>query len=308
MFDWISDAIDWISDGISSLWDNTVGAAADAISDAIWDIMFEWIFNKVYGLIAELFTFINETATDIFALSWVQVFVGLFGSFAWMLFVCGLVVAVFDTAVAYESGQANIKNTCINVLKGFMAAALFAVVPQRLYELCIALQGSFSYDLLGVFLSDTYSTIADSGLSVLYVLASDVSLFSLFFIILFGYCTVKVVFANIKRGGIMLCQIAVGSLYLFGVPRGYTDGFYSWCKQVIATCLTAFLQTTILYLGLLTYTQHALLAVGICLSATEVPRIAQMFGLDTSVRVNMMSVSHTVSMGAKAVNMIKGKA
>lgn len=30
MFDWISDAIDWISDGISSLWDNTVGAAADA--------------------------------------------------------------------------------------------------------------------------------------------------------------------------------------------------------------------------------------------------------------------------------------
>lgn len=308
MFDWISDAIDWISDGISSLWDNTVGAAADAISDAIWDIMFEWIFNKVYGLIAELFTFINETATNIFALSWVQVFVGLFGSFAWMLFVCGLVVAVFDTAVAYESGQANIKNTCINVLKGFMAAALFAVVPQRLYELRIALQGSFSYDLLGVFLSDTYSTIADSGLSVLYVLASDVSLFSLFFIILFGYCTVKVVFANIKRGGIMLCQIAVGSLYMFGVPRGYTDGFYSWCKQVIATCLTAFLQTTILYIGLLTYTQHPLLAVGICLSANEVPRIAQMYGLDTSVRVNMMSVSHTVSMGAKAVGMLKGGA
>ena len=105
----------------------------------------------------------------------------------------------------------------------------------------------------------------------------------------------------------MLCQIAVGSLYLFGVPRGYTDGFYGWCKQVIATCLTAFLQTTILYIGLLTYTQHALLAVGICLSATEVPRIAQMFGLDTSVKVNMMSVSHTVSMGAKAVGMIKKK-
>lgn len=308
MFDWISDAIDWISDGISSLWDNTVGAAADAISDAIWDIMFEWIFNKVYGLIAELFTFINETATDIFALSWVQVFVGLFGSFAWMLFVCGLVVAVFDTAVAYESGQANIKNTCINVLKGFMAASLVTVVPQRLYSFCVNMQGTFATELLGNFISGTTTTVADSGLTVIMALAMDVSLFSLFFIILFGYCTVKVVFSNIKRGGIMLCQIAVGSLYLFGIPRGYTDGFYSWCKQVIATCLTAFLQTTILYLGLLTYTQHALLAVGICLSATEVPRIAQMYGLDTSVRVNMMSVSHTVSMGAKAVGLIKGKA
>lgn len=87
--------------------------------------------------------------------------------------------------------------------------------------------------------------------------------------ILFGYCTVKVVFANIKRGGIMLCQIAVGSLYMFGVPRGYTDGFYSWCKQVIATCLTTFLQTTILYIGLLTYTQHPLLAVGYACRLTK---------------------------------------
>ena len=48
--------------------------------------------------------------------------------------------------------------------------------------------------------------------------------------------------------------------------------------------------------------------MGICLSANEVPRIAQMYGLDTSVRVNMMSVSHTVSMGSKAVGLIKGKA
>ena len=304
-FDWISDAIDWIGDVISSLCDNTDGAAADAISDAIWDIMFEWIFNKVYGLIAELFTFINETATDIFALSWVQVFVGLFGSFAWMLFVCGLVVAVFDTAVAYESGQANIKNTCINVLKGFMAASLVTVVPQRLYSFCVNMQGTFATELLGNFISGTSDTMADTGLAVIFALASDISLFSLFFMILFGYCTVKVVFANIKRGGIMLCQIAGGSLYMFGVPRGYTDGFYSWCKQVIATCLTTFLQTTILYIGLLTYTQNPLLAVGIFLSANEVPRIAQMYGLDTSVRVNMMSVSHSVSMGAKAINLIK---
>ena len=308
MFSWIGDAIDWIGDGISSLWDNTIGNVSEAIGDWIWEAMFEWVFNLIYGAIADLFEFINETTSDIFAMSWVQAFVGLFQSLAWMLFVCGLVVAVFDTAIAYESGQANIKNTCLNVLKGFMAASLVTVVPQRLYSFCVATQGTFTHELLGNFIGDVSDSVADSGLKVIIALASDVSLFSLFFIILFGYCTVKVIFANIKRGGIMPCQIAVGSLYLFGVPRGYTDGFYGWCKQVIATCLTAFLQTTILYLGLLSYTQHPLLAVGICLSATEVPRIAQMFGLDTSVKVNMMSVSHTVSMGAKAVGMIKGKA
>ena len=213
MFDWIGDAIDWIGDGISSLWDNTIDNVSEAIGDWIWEAMFEWVFNLIYGAIADLFEFINETTSDIFAMSWVQAFVGLFQSLAWMLF-------------------------------------------------------------------------------------------SLFFIILFGYCTIKVVFANIKRGGILMCQIAIGSLYMFSVPRGYTDGFYGWCKQVIATCLTAFLQTTILYVGLLTYTQHALLAVGICLAANEVPRIAQMYGLDTSVRVNMMSVSHTVSLGSRAAKMI----
>lgn len=308
MFDWIGDAIDWIGDGISSLWDNTIGNVSEAIGDWIWEAMFEWLFNLIYGAIADLLEFINETTSDIFAMSWMQAFVGLFQSLAWMLFVCGLVVAVFDTAIAYESGQANIKNTCLNVLKGFMAASLVTVVPQRLYSFCVATQGTFAHDLLGNFIGSTTETVADSGLKVIVALASDVSLFSLFFIILLGYCTVKVIFANIKRGGIMLCQIAVGSLYLFGVPRGYTDGFYGWCKQVIATCLTAFLQTTILYLGLLSFTQHPLLAVGICLSATEVPRIAQMFGLDTSVKVNMMSVSHTVSMGAKAVGMLKGAA
>ena len=103
-------------------------------------------------------------------------------------------------------------------------------------------------------------------------------------------------------------QMSVGALYMFSVPRGYTDGFVNWCKQVIATCLTAFLQTTILFLGLLTCPDHPILAAGICLSANEVPRIAQMYGLDTSVRVNMMSVSHTVSMGAKAIGMLKGGA
>ena len=308
MFDWISDAVDWIGDGISRLWGNTIGNVTDAVGDWIWETMFKWLFNLIYGAVADLFEFINGTTSDIFELSWVQAFISLFHSLAWMLFVCGMIVAVFDTAIAYESGQANIKGTCLNVLKGFMAASLVTVIPQRLYSFCVATQGTFTHELLGNFIGDVSDSVADSGLKVIVALASDVSLFSLFFIILFGYCTVKVIFANIKRGGIMLCQIAVGSLYLFGVPRGYTDGFYGWCKQVIATCLTAFLQTTILYLGMLSYTQHPLLSIGICLSATEVPRIAQMFGLDTSVRVNMMSVSHTVSMGAKAVGMIKGKA
>ena len=307
MFEFIGDVIGAIGDGISWVWDHTVGAVAGAVGDAIWDQMFKWVFNTIYGAVADLFEFINETTSDIFQLGWVQAFVTLFQSLGFMLFVVGMLVAVFDTAVAYENGSANIKNTCFNVLKGFMAASLFAVIPPRLYELCVGLQGSFSNDLLGVFITGTSSSVADTGLGVIVALASDVSLFSLFFIILFGYCTIKVIFANIKRGGILLCQIAVGSLYMFSVPRGYVDGFTNWTKQVIATCVTAFLQTIILYLGLLTYTQHALLAVGICLSATEVPRIAQMYGLETSIKLNPVAISSTVGMTSKVARFIKAK-
>ena len=40
-------------------------------------------------------------------------------------------------------------------------------------------------------------------------------------------------------------------------------------------CLTAFMQTTLLFLGLLTFPSNMLLGLGIMLAANEVPRIAQ---------------------------------
>ena len=67
----------------------------------------------------------------------------------------------------------------------------------------------------------------------------------LFCIILMAYAIIKVFFANLKRGGILLIQLAVGSLYMFSVPRGYTDGFIQWCKQIIGLCLSAFLLSLI---------------------------------------------------------------
>ena len=56
------------------------------------------------------------------------------------------------------------------------------------------------------------------------------------------------------------------------------------------------------FLGLLTFQDNLLLGLGIMLAAGEVPRIAQQFGLDSSVKVNMMSVVHATS---TAVNMTK---
>ena len=303
MFDWVGDALDWIGGAVSSAWTGAVDTVND-ITDAVFDAMFEWTYGLIFNGISEIFRLINSSTADIFGLAWVQSFIGLFYNLAWMLFGCGFIVSVFDTAIAYEGGQNNIKNLCLNTLKGFFAASLVTTVPQRLYSFCVNLQGTFAHELIASFVQSSPSNVIGAAQYIMDELNGVHTTANLFFIIMFGYCTVKVVLANIKRGGILLCQIAVGSLYLFSVPRGFTDGFYGWCKQVIATCLTAFLQTTILYLGLLTYQTSAILALGICLSANEVPRIAQMFGLDTSTHINMMSVSSAVSMGSRAVRMI----
>ncbi len=107
---------------------------------------------------------------------------------------------------------------------------------------------------------------------------------------------------NLKRGGILLIQIAVGSMYMFSIPRGYIDSFMGWCKQVIGICLTAFLQTTILVAGLMVFNTSALLGLGLMLSASEIPRIAGQFGLDTSTRANFMSAVYATQ---QAVNITK---
>jgi hypothetical protein len=123
-----------------------------------------------------------------------------------------------------------------------------------------------------------------------------------------GYAVIKVFFANLKRGGILLIQIAVGSLYMFSVPRGYSDGFYQWGKQVVGLCLTAFLQATILVAGLMVFNSNMLLGLGLMLSSSEIPRICGMFGLETGTRANIMSSVYAaqgvVNMGSRLTRAI----
>lgn len=147
MFDWIGDALSWVGDKISG----AVSSVGSAISEAVWDIMLEWLFKTIYGAVADFFGMINGMAAEIFELNWVNAFLSLFSSFGWALFVAGLAVAVFDTAIEYQSGRVNIQSTCLNILKGFMAVSLFTKLPVALYKFCITLQTTFSDDLISSF-------------------------------------------------------------------------------------------------------------------------------------------------------------
>ena len=278
----------------------------DFVADKILGQIVDWFYGQVVGFLGNFFAEMGNMGVELFEMSWVQSIVLFFSYLAWALYGTGLVVACFECGIEYSSGRGNIRETALNAIKGFMAVSLFTVVPVRLYELSVTLQGQLTAGITGygASIGDVASDIMQefSAVESLTDLTSGPFLgfgsitsgfMILFCIILMAYAIIKVFFANLKRGGILLIQIAVGSLYMFSVPRGYTDGFIQWCKQIIGLCLTAFLQATILIAGLMVVKDHGLLGLGLMLSAGEIPRIAGAFGLDTTTRANIMSAVYT---------------
>lgn len=278
----------------------------DFVADKILGQIVDWFYGQVVGFLGNFFAEMGNMGVELFEMSWVQSIVLFFSYLAWALYGTGLVVACFECGIEYSSGRGNIRETALNAIKGFMAVSLFTVVPVQLYELSVTLQGQLTAGITGygASIGDVASDIMQefSAVESLTDLTSGPFLgfgsitsgiMILFCIILMAYAIIKVFFANLKRGGILLIQIAVGSLYMFSVPRGYTDGFIQWCKQIIGLCLTAFLQATILIAGLMVFKDHALLGLGLMLSAGEIPRIAGAFGLDTTTRANIMSAVYT---------------
>jgi hypothetical protein len=119
---------------------------------------------------------------------------------------------------------------------------LFTTVPGELYKLSGSLQGSYTAGItgrgtdFGTVAANIINTLKNAG-NVNQAMSSNVfggltaitsPIMMIFILILMGYAVIKVFFANLKRGGILLIQIAVGSLYMFSVPRGYIDGFVGW--------------------------------------------------------------------------------
>ena len=266
----------------------------------------DWIYGQIVGFLGNFFALMGNMGVELFELDWVNAIVLFFSRLGWALFAVSVVVCAFECGIEYSAGRGNLQQCALNVIKGFLAVSLFTVVPVRLYALSVSLQGTFSAGLTGYGRSigdvgqdivtelseiQTLSDAVNSTHFGLDVITSPIMI--LFCVILMAYAVLKVFFANLKRGGILLIQIAVGSLYMFSIPRGYLDGFVGWMKQVIGLCLTAFLQSSILIAGLMIFKDHALMGVGLMLSAGEVPRIAGNFGVDTTTKANVMSAVYT---------------
>jgi len=111
----------------------------DFIADTIFNQILDWIYAQIVSFLGEFFAMISGMGAELFSFPWVKAIVLLFSYLAWILYVVGIILAVFEFAISYQNGQGNIKNTFLNILKGFMATSLITVVPVELFKFTITL-------------------------------------------------------------------------------------------------------------------------------------------------------------------------
>lgn len=190
----------------------------DFVADTVFGQIVDWIYGQIIGFLGNFFSAMGNMGAELFEMAWVQAIVQFFFQFGWALYGVGLVVAVFECGIEYQSGRGSVKDTALNAVKGFLAVGLFSVVPVRLYQLCVSLQASFTAGItgfgtdVGTLANNIIGTLQDASLEevmssggVFGGLTEITSpILMIFILIMMGYATIKVFFANLKRGGILV--------------------------------------------------------------------------------------------------------
>ncbi|MFR1870779.1 MAG: conjugal transfer protein TrbL family protein [Acutalibacteraceae bacterium] len=299
--------------------------------------IYHYVYYQIVSLATTMLDEVNGYTVDLFSNSVISSILGFFSTLAWGLGLLGAVIAVMDFGVSYRTGGGgSFLGTGMNMLRLLIALLTFSSIPVLLFQFSMDIYGSVRTAAVGSMsgssasISDLAKGAIDSMFQSVYgslpstqltggiwsflkqlqdgfqmtdvtdaAFNTNANWWALIQLVVLVWAIFKIFFGNLKRGGILLVQICVGSLHMLSLARGYTDGFSAWCKQVAATCFTAFVQNLLYLLALIMLqdaeTTNLYFGLGLMLVAAEVPRIAQMFGLDTSTRGNISSVVHTTS-------------
>ena len=170
----------------------------DFVANPIMDALMDWFYSQIVGFLGAFFAQMGNMGAELFELEWVQAVVLFFSQLGWALYGVSLVVSGFECGIEYISGRGNIQQAALNAGAGSGIGDLGAAILENME-------------------STSLTEIAAAG----HWGIGTNPLMLIFCIILMAYAVIKVFFANLKRGGILLIQIAVGSLYMFSIPRGY---------------------------------------------------------------------------------------
>lgn len=107
----------------------------DFVADTVLGQIIDWLYGQIVGFLGDFFMQMGSMGAELFEMSWVQSVVLLFYYLAWALYVTGIVVAAFECGIEYQNGRGSIRDTALNVIKGFLAASLFTTVPKPLFSI-----------------------------------------------------------------------------------------------------------------------------------------------------------------------------
>ena len=149
------------------IWDFVLGDIMDQVID--------WVYAQLVGFFGNFFSQMGNMGVELFEMSWVQSIVLFFSYLAWALYAVGLVVAVFECGIEYQTGRASVKDTALGAIKGFMAVGCFTLVPVELYKLAVDLQAGLTNGLTGYGSIDALATGITDALSAGNVGSIDAS-------------------------------------------------------------------------------------------------------------------------------------
>ena len=220
----------------------------DTIINQMFEItikkIFEFCVNTIQSLI-DLFTDLSDT---LFQSAYVQGLLSFFQYFGYCLFIIACIIGIFEMVIQYQNGDGSAaRSLFMNFIKGLMAALLFTTLPVLLFQfvlelqkyITVALTGSMDLDgqmlnaieQIGIILNGgELPPGSETGAAGVTIPAGQMAITLLIVVILLVYVSIKVVFGNIKRGGILLIITCIGSFHMFNVPRGYFDAFF-WLVQ-----------------------------------------------------------------------------
>lgn len=234
-----------------------------------------------------------------------QVLTGFSQHFGFMLWIIGFFIATAEVAINMKSNQSvgdSIHDYGMNVFKSYLAVIMFTKIPLPLYVFISKIAEKICIPIINMGLehinSISFNDITWSNTP------SNFMLLILFIAMLFS--GLKVLFSFVKRGGILMILILVGSVHMINLPRGYWDAFWSWCRQIIGLCITQFCQMALFCAGIsiifstymVSFAQF-LAGLSLTLAAAEVPKIAERYGMDTSLKGNATGAIQSVAIAAR---------
>ena len=88
----------------------------DFFLGGLMDQFIDWVYSQLVGFFGNFFAEMGNMGVELFEMSWVQSIVLFFSYLAWTLYVVGLVVAVFEVGIEYQTGRASIKDAAISAV------------------------------------------------------------------------------------------------------------------------------------------------------------------------------------------------